>query len=82
MEDIVKQRLAELEARAPVKRRKQQPFVKVPLKEAARAAENDGLALPDISELAATEGVLCRTQRRHAESGRRPRGQAACTTRS
>jgi hypothetical protein len=38
MEDSVEQCLAELEARAPAKRKKQQPFVKVPLKEAARAA--------------------------------------------
>jgi len=43
MEDHpIKQRLAELEARAPAKRRKQQPFVKVPLKEAARAAAASG----------------------------------------
>jgi hypothetical protein len=42
MEDPIKQRLAELEARAPAKRKKQQPFVKVPLGPAAKAATASG----------------------------------------
>jgi hypothetical protein len=38
MDDPIKQRLAELRAVAPVKRKKQEPFVKVPLGLAAKAA--------------------------------------------
>jgi hypothetical protein len=38
MDDPIKQRLAELRAAAPVKRKKQEPFVKVPLARASKVA--------------------------------------------
>jgi hypothetical protein len=42
MNDVIKQRLAELHARAPVKRKKQEPFVKVPLALATKVAKATG----------------------------------------
>jgi hypothetical protein len=42
MDDFVQQKLAELEARAPAKRKKRDPFVKVPLQSAAAAAKATG----------------------------------------
>jgi hypothetical protein len=42
MDDWAKQRLAELQAAAPIRRKKHQPFVKVPLALAAEAAAATG----------------------------------------
>ena len=45
MDDIIKQRMAELWARAPTKRKNVAPFVKVPLALAAKAAVAAGAKL-------------------------------------